>query len=198
MSKQAWLDWESPPARRDEGEIVQKVVAEITRLSVPGYTSPPPAPIPEDKKLLTKAAIERERQRQIEHDERIEALERAEKQLKDDHRRLARQAEQQEAEQRQIKKKERDQEVQQRERQQRDAAERQRLTALEHEWSSFKTRAAQAQFAQQREAYFNDLQKTVDDLGRMANPPAPAEREIIYVEADEPGAGALPRLPTWR
>jgi hypothetical protein len=197
MSKQKILfDWTEPPAGKDEGEAVQKVAAEIARVSIPGYTPPASSEARED---MPKSARRREKEREAEHQERIEALEREEKRLRDERRRMAKLAEEEEAEQRQQKQKQRDQEVQQRERQQRDASERRRLAALEHEWGNFKIHAARAQHEQRREAYFQDLQRTVDDLGRMINPPPAPEREIIYVEKDdEPGAGALPTLPRWR
>jgi chromosome segregation ATPase len=170
--KQILFDWEPPPPGKDEATAVRKVVAEIER-NVPGYT--PPTPISaDDRKDLSKSARSREREREAEHRAALEALEAAEKQLKDDHKRLARLAEEKEADQRREKSRQAEQEEQRRKMQrqhERDASERQRLSALEHEWRSFKAQAAQAQFAQRREAYFADLQRTVDDLGRMANPP---------------------------
>jgi predicted RNase H-like nuclease (RuvC/YqgF family) len=199
MSKHTRIlfDWTPPPPTEDEGAAVKRVVVEIAR-NIPDYT--PPTPISaDDRKDLSASARRREREREAEHHERIEALEQHEKKLQDDHRRLAKLAAEQEAEQRQLKQNQRDQEVEQRERQRRDASERQRLAVLEREWTAFKARAAQAQRAQQREAYFQDLQQTVDGLNRMVNPPAPAERQIVYVEKEEePGGGQLPRLPSWR
>jgi hypothetical protein len=199
--KQILFDWEPPRPGKDEGAAVRRVADEIGR-NIPGYE--PPVPISAaDRKDLPESARQREKRREAEHQERIEALEAAEAELKEDHRRLARQAERQEAERqeaerRQLKQKEREQEDRQRERQQRDASERRRVAALEREWGNFKIHATRAQHEQQREAYFQDLQATVDGLNRMANPPRAAE-QIVYVESeDEPGAGALPTLPRWR
>jgi chromosome segregation ATPase len=197
MSKHNILfDWEPPRPGKDEGAAVQKVVAEIER-NVPGYE--PPTPISADeRKDMPKAARRREKEREAEHAAALDALEDQEKQLRRQEQRLARQAKQQETEQHRLQQREREQKDRQREQQQRDASERRRLTALEREWGNFKIHAARAQHEQQREAYFQDLQATVDGLNRMANPPRAAE-QIVYVESeDEPGAGALPTLPRWR
>jgi predicted RNase H-like nuclease (RuvC/YqgF family) len=197
--KQILFDWEPPPAGKNEGEVVSKIVSEIMRLSIAGYTSPPPAIIPEDRKLLTKAAIEREKRRQAEHDERIEALEREEERLRSEnkkvaalHRRLKDLAEEQTAEQRQIKQKQRARESA--EHLQTSLAEGQRRQAAAAE-----ARHAQARHAQwRRDEYIQGMEKILDDWNRANNPPAPVEREIVYVEEEPPGAGALPRLPSWR
>jgi hypothetical protein len=145
---------------------------------------------------LPKSARRREKEREAEHERMIAALERHEKQLRHEHKRLARLADEKEAEQHRSR---REREQKDRQRKQ-GALESRRLAALEHEWSSFKTRAAQAQHEQRREAYYADLQQTVDNLGRMAQPPAPAaEPEIVYVEKEEnPAWGRLPTLPSWR
>jgi hypothetical protein len=182
-NKLSWVDWTEPPPAKDAAAAVQRVAAEIQR-NVPGYV--PPTPISaDDRKGLSESARQREKRREAEHQERIEALEAAEAELKEDHRRLARQAERQEADQRREKSRQAEQEEQRRKMQrqhERDASERQRVTVLEREWTAFKTRAAQAQHEQRREAYFQDLQQTVDNLGRMANPPAP----LPEPDADEP------------
>jgi hypothetical protein len=182
--KHILFDWEPPPAGKNEGEAVRKVVAEIER-NVPGYV--PPTPISaDDRKDMSKDARSREKERAAAHDARMEVLQQYEEKLRDDHKRLAKLADRQEEEQRREKLRQAEQEEQRlkmrRQQHERDASERQRLVALEREWSSFKAQAAQAQFAQRREAYFNDLQRTVDDLGRMANPPAP----LPEPDEDEP------------
>jgi hypothetical protein len=182
--KQTWVDWTPPAAAKDEAAAVQKVAAEMSR-SIAGYVAPTPISA-DDRKDLSKSARSREREREAEHRAALEALEAAEKQLKDDHKRLARLAEEKEEDQRREKSRQSEQEEQrrkmQRQQHERDTSERQRVTALEREWSSFKAQAAQAQHEQQREAYFQDLQQTVDNLGRMANPPAP----LPEPDEDEP------------
>jgi Rad3-related DNA helicase len=199
MSKRTNIlfDWEPPRPGKDEGAAVRKVVAEIER-NVPGYIAPVPISA-DDRKDLAESARRREKQRETEHRAALEALEDQEKQLRRQEQRLARLTEKQSEELHRSQQREREQEDRQRERQRRDTSERQRLATLEHEWRSFKARATQAQHEQQREAYFQDLQETVNNLGRMAAPPpAPVEREIVYVEDEEPGGGRLPRLPSWR
>jgi molecular chaperone GrpE (heat shock protein) len=89
----------------------------------------------------------------------------------------------------------------QRELQQRAASERQRLTTVEAQLAAFRASAVRAQHEQRREAYFQDLQSTVDNLNRVVNPPAaPVEPAVVYVEVgkQEERWGELPRLPTWR
>jgi hypothetical protein len=87
--KQILFDWEPPPPAKDAEAAVHKVVAEIGRLSIAGYTPPPPVTL-EAQKDMTKSARSRERQREAEHRERIEALEQHEKQLRRQEQRLAR------------------------------------------------------------------------------------------------------------
>jgi hypothetical protein len=197
--KQILFDWTPPPDDKNAGAAVQRVSSEIQR-SIAGYEPPPPVSRVE-REDMPKAARRREKEREAEHQERIEALERHEKQLKDDHKRLAKLAEEKEEDRRREKSRQSEQEEQRRKMQrqhERDASERQRLAALEREWTGFKARAAQAQHEQRREAYFNDLQQTIDNLGRMINPPAPPEPIYVEVEPEETGGGRLPRLPTWR
>jgi hypothetical protein len=65
----------------------------------------------------------------------------------------------------------------------------QRLAALENEWASFKAGVKRVQREQQREAYFQDLQRMVDDLGRTFNPPPLVEQP--YVPPPSEGTGRL-------
>jgi hypothetical protein len=73
----------------------------------------------------------------------------------------------------------------QREQQTRD---NERLARLEKQWAQFGQQVRQAQREQQREAYFQDLQRMVDDLTRTVNPPPPVEQP--YMPPSE-GTGRL-------
>jgi hypothetical protein len=91
-----------------------------------------------------------------------------------------------------------------RQRQQRAAAESRRLATVEREWSTYKAQVTQAQREQQRELYFQDYQKLIDDLARTVTPPPQPEPEITFIEIDKSGESEwgrlpeLPRLPLWR
>ena len=87
--------------------------------------------------------------------------------------RLIREAEQQKARQQQTRER---------------VSEGHRLAAIERKWASFKAGVAQAQRQQQREAYFQDLQRTIDGLGRMVNPPP---SEPYTPPSEETGTGRL-------
>jgi DNA repair exonuclease SbcCD ATPase subunit len=189
-------DWNPPPPGKDEGEAVRKVAAEIER-NVPGYE--PPVPVSrEERKDMTKSARRREREREAEHQERIEALERAEKQLRDDHknvaslhRRLKQLADDQVEEQRRGQQKQRARESA--EHLQATLAEGNRRTAAAAEARHAHVRQTQ----QMRDEYVQGLQNIIDGWNRANNPP-PAP-QIVYVETEEEtGGGRLPRLPTWR
>jgi hypothetical protein len=71
-----------------------------------------------------------------------------------------------------------------------EAAERRQLSQLQHEWATFKFHAAQAQREQQREAAYQEMQQSLENLSRMINPPP--EPEPPYISPpDEQGT---PRL----
>jgi hypothetical protein len=67
-----------------------------------------------------------------------------------------------------------------------DARQQQRLVALERERTYFKACVAQAQREQQRQAYFQKMQRVIDNLDPKP-PPEPQRTEIIYVDAEEDG-----------
>jgi predicted nucleic acid-binding Zn-ribbon protein len=195
MSKhkqQTWLDWDPPAADKSDeaAAAVRKVAAEIQR-TVAGYE--PPTPMSADeRKALPAPARGREKRREAEHAAAIEALEREEGRLKDERRRLARLAAEQEKELHESKQRERD----------RVAAEKWRSTMADRERTLSARAAAAAQQKQheqqRREAHVKHLEETVAGLDRWINPPKPPEPIYVEVEPEPPGAGALPTLPRWR
>jgi DNA repair exonuclease SbcCD ATPase subunit len=202
-NKQTWFDWTEPRAGKDEGDAVQKIAGEIERLTIAGYS--PPTPISSDSRKddLTESARRREKQRETEHDAALEALSREEKRLRRQEKRLAQLAEERESDQRKLVSAADGVTKLIKERRDRESTERRQSFQAEAERRNAAIRgnlAAHAQYAQRRrDEHIKDLEQITASLDRWINPPAPAEREIIYVESDEPpAAGALPTLPRWR
>lgn len=174
-------------SKRKRAEIVQEIAEDIKRCAGGA-----------DSLAMTDPAILAAYEIERQHREAIRVAERAVQEQE----KLAEQAElarqERQAEQVRVAEQARAAHAE-RQRQQQVASERRQLTALRQEWTQFKGAVTQAQIAQQREAYFNDLQRTVDDLNRVFNPPPQPEPTIIYVEKEpETVWGQLPTLPTWR